>query len=239
MDLRDVLDLDCLGADVGQRILLVLELFLLGPLLRGLLGLLVGCILLLVNLLDALVDLVDAGVGLIYGLLGLSDRSRQLSDLLRPLLGPQLLGQLVLGHRNGRNRGVGRSRLWWVRLEPGQLLAGIRQLASGLAELIHRVRTVLLELGSLLAKLIILICRGIVGDPLLLLGESLLFGRQLVGGLLLRIGLLQLADRQLEIADIGGARFVRSLTANEDVSLLASQSVTEPTRVPRSALEIA
>ena len=96
MDLRDVLDLDGLGAYVGQRLLLVLELLLLGPLLRGLLGLLVSCILLLVDLLDALVDLVDAGVGLIDGLLGLSDRSRQLSDLLRPLLGLQLLGELVL-----------------------------------------------------------------------------------------------------------------------------------------------
>jgi hypothetical protein len=43
-----------------------LELFLLGPLLRGLLGLLVGTSCCLSTCL-MLFDLVDAGVGLIYG----------------------------------------------------------------------------------------------------------------------------------------------------------------------------
>jgi hypothetical protein len=81
--------LDRLGAYVGQRLLLVLELLLLFPLLSGLLGLLVGCIKLLVDLLDALVELVNARPDLINTLFRLS----HCGALLRNLLSPLLLGE--------------------------------------------------------------------------------------------------------------------------------------------------
>jgi len=72
-------------------------------LLCGLPGLLIGGVQLLVDLGDAFVDLVDAGLSLIDRLRSLGHCGAQLSNLLRPLLGAQLLGQLVARHRNRRN----------------------------------------------------------------------------------------------------------------------------------------
>ena len=59
---------------------------------------------------------------------------------------------------------------------------------------------------------------------LLLVGQSLLFVGQLVSSLILRLLLLELADRELEVANIGGTRFVRLLTADKDVALLTRKS---------------
>jgi hypothetical protein len=81
----------------------------------------------------------------------------------------------------------------------------------------------LLKLRSLLAQFVFLVGGGVVCNALLFVGEGLLLVGQLVGSLLLCLLLLQLADWQLEIADIGWTRFIRGLTPNEDVPLLAGE----------------
>ncbi len=72
----------------------------------------------------------------------------------------------------------------------------------------------------MLAQLSLLIGGSLLGLALLLVGQSLLLVGQLIRGLLLRLLLLKLADRELDIANIGGTRIVGLLAANDDVALL-------------------
>ena len=217
MHLGDILDLDRLGAYVCQRLLLVLQLLLLLPLLLGFPGLFVDRVQLLVELADALILLLDARLDLLDALLRLSHCGGLLCDLLLPLL----LGERVGGHRNRWSRRV---RLRRVGLEPRQLSTALGQLTSCPAQLVDCVGAIVLKFGALLAQLSLLIGGSLLGLALLLVGQSLLLVGQLVSSLILRLLLLELADRKLEVADIGWTRFVRLLTADDDVALLARDS---------------
>jgi hypothetical protein len=73
----------------------------------------------------------------------------------------------------------------------------------------------------LLAQLSLLVGGSLLGLALLLVGQSLLLVGQLVSCLVLGLLLLELANRQLEVANVGGSRIVGCFAANDDVALLA------------------